>query len=170
MRMVRERWRRFAYFSLHRLAGSSLSKYYREFLALERMSLLRLKELRARRLERLLSHASRQVSFYRRRVRVKEGLLLADFPVLTKSDLRENFNDLMSPELLSEYFSGRRPRGYSWMPVQTGGSTGLATTVIHDREFRDFNRAARLYTQYLCGFPIGTSHFKLWGSMREIND
>src|SRR5262249_32045432 len=73
-------------------------------------------------------------------------------------------------ELLSEYFSGRRPRGYSWMPVQTGGSTGLATTVIHDREFRDFNRAARLYTQYLCGFPIGTSHFKLWGSMREIND
>src|SRR5215813_8783792 len=168
--MVRERWRRFAYFSLHRLAGSSLSKYYREFLALERMPSLRLKELRAHRLERLLSHASSAVPFYRRCVREKGGPLLTDFPVLTKRDIRENFNDLMSPELLREYCSRRPTRRYSWMPVQTGGSTGMPTTVIHDREFRDFNRAARLYTQHLCGFPIGTGHFKLWGSMREINE
>src|SRR5262249_36704551 len=153
-----------------RLAGSSLSKYYREFLALEQIPIRDLKELRARRLERLLLHASTTVPFYCRRVQAREGLMLRDFPVLTKSDIRENFDHLMAPELLHEYLSGKRARGYSWMPVQTGGSTGIPTTVIHDREFRDFNRAARLYTQHLCGFPIGTGHFKLWGSMREINE
>lgn len=76
----------------------------------------------------------------------------------------------MSPVVRLEYGSGKSQRAYSWLPVQTGGSTGMPTTVIHDREFRDFNRAARLYTQHLCGFPIGTPYFKLWGSMREIND
>jgi phenylacetate-coenzyme A ligase PaaK-like adenylate-forming protein len=168
--MLRERCRRFAYFSLHRLIGSSLSKHYREFLALEQTSSRSLRELRAERLKRLLLHSSTAIPFYRRHVQAKADLMLRDFPVLTKHDIHESFHDLMAPELLREYLSAKPPRGYSWMPVQTGGSTGMPTTVIHDREFRDFNRAARLYTQYVCGFPIGTRHFKLWGSMREIND
>jgi phenylacetate-CoA ligase len=42
--------------------------------------------------------------------------------------------------------------------------------VIHDKDFRDWGRAGRLYSQHLCGFPIGNAFFMLWGSMRDIND
>lgn len=168
--MLRERCSRLAYFNLHRLAGSRLPEHYREFLSLEGKSSQDIEKLRTERLARLLAHARDHIPFYQKRVQTKESLALRDFPVLSKSDIRENFQDLMSDEIRREYVSGKSRRPYSWLQVQTGGSTGMPTTVIHDREFRDFNRAARLYTQYLCGFPIGKPYCKLWGSMREIND
>lgn len=161
---------RSVYFSLHRLIGSQLAKYYREFLALEGQSAAQVAQLRHQRLGKLLAHASANVPFYQQRVPARTDFQLGDFPVLSKEDIRQDFQNLMSPEVRLEYASGKSQRAYSWVPVQTGGSTGMPTTVIHDREFRDFSRAARLYTQYLCGFPIGTPYFKLWGSMREIND
>ena len=168
--MLKERCSRLAYFSLHRLIGSRLSTHYQEFLALETQSPQSIREMQARRLERLLAYAGTQVPFYQRRVQSKAGLGLRDFPVLTKNDIRENFEDLMSPQVRQERRAAKRGRGYSWLEVRTGGSTGQPTTVIHDREFRDFSRAARLYTQRMCGFPMGTPYFKLWGSMREISD
>lgn len=168
--MLRERCSRLAYFNLHRLIGSRLPEHYREFLALEGKSSQNIEKLQAERLGCLLAHARDHIPFYQKRVQTKEGPTLRDFPVLSKGDIRENFQDLMSDEIRREYISGKMQRSYSWVQVQTGGSTGMPTTVIHDREFRDLNRAARLYTQYLCGFPIGKPYFKLWGSMREIND
>ncbi len=147
-----------------------MAKHYREFLALNSYSSQYLKELQTDRLRRLLAKTIAGIPFYRDRVQPSGNLALRDFPVLTKADIQQNFQNLMSPQIRQEYNSGKRSRSYSWLTVQTGGSTGMPTTVIHDKKFRDFNRAARLYTQYLCGFPIGTPYFKLWGSMREIND
>lgn len=168
--MLRARCSRLAYFSLHHLIGSRLSEHYREFRDLQKASVQRLREVQAGRLESLLSHAATQVPFYRERVAPAPSLELRSFPVLSKQDIRQNFQKLMSPDLLREHNSAQRKFTYSWLPVQTGGSTGMPTTVIHDRDFRDLSRAARLYTQYLCGFPLGTPYFKLWGSMREISD
>lgn len=168
--MLRERCSRLAYFNLHRLAGSRLPEHYRAFLGLEGKPSQDIEKLQAERLGRLLAHARDHIPFYQKRVQAKGSLALRDFPVLSKNDIRENFQDLMSDEIRQEYASGKNRKFYSWMQVQTGGSTGVPTTVIHDREFRDLNRAARLYTQYLCGFPIGKPYFKLWGSMREISD
>ena len=167
--MLKERCNRFAYFGLHRVIGSHLHTYYQEFLQLQTMSFASLRNLQELRLQKLLAHASTEIPFYRQRVQVHKGLALCDFPVLTKNDTRDNFENLMSPQILEQHKSAKQHWSYSWTPVQTGGSTGTPTTVIHDRDFRDFSRAARLYTQYLCGFPIGTPYFKLWGSMREIN-
>jgi phenylacetate-CoA ligase len=95
---------------------------------------------------------------------------LGSFPVLRKEAVHAHFEELMEPSLLAEYRAPKRRRGYSWVEVKTGGSTGTPTTVIHDRDFRDWGRAGRLYSQYLCGFPLGTPFFMLWGSMRDINE
>ncbi len=160
---------RFAFFALQRMIGSRAEKFYDEFLELEKARPEQVRELQEQRISSLLHHAVSNVPYYRELVSPRKDLHLEQFPVLTKEDLRSRFADLMTNQLRSEYSNGRRHRGYSWLAVQTGGSTGVPTTVIHGPEFRDRGRAARAYSQYLAGFPIGTPYFRLWGSMREIN-
>ena len=160
-------WRKHAFLLGHDAIGSKLRGHYREFLELEDWSPARLEEVHQARLARLLQHAVKEVPFYRERVGVPE---LASFPVLRKEAVHAHFEELMEPSLREEYRAPKRRRGYSWVEVKTGGSTGTPTVVIHDRNFRDWGRAGRLYSQYLCGFPLGTPFFMLWGSMRDINE
>jgi phenylacetate-CoA ligase len=162
-------WKLPIYLSLQRLIGANAGKFYREFMALETASVKDVQAIQEAALERLMFHATKNVPYYCARIEPKTGLRLADFPVLTKEDIRANFSELMTSKVRSEYASKARNRRYSWLSVQTGGSTGMPTTVIHGAQFRDRSRAARLYVHYLCGFPFGMAHFRLWGSMREIN-
>ena len=160
-------WRQHAFLLGHDAIGSKLRGHYREFLELEEWTPARLEEVHQARLARLLQHAVKEVPFYRERVRVPQ---IGSFPVLRKEAVHAHFEELMEPSLRAEYRAPKRRRGYSWVEVKTGGSTGTPTTVIHDRDFRDWGRAGRLYSQYLCGFPLGTPFFMLWGSMRDINE
>ena len=160
-------WRKSAFLLAHDAIGSGLRGHYAEFLAASRWSAEHLKTLHDERLAALLHHAVNVVPFYRERAASSE---LSAFPILRKEDIHAHFDDLMEPSLLAEYRAEKKPRGYSWVEVKTGGSTGTPTTVIHDRDFRDWGRAGRLYSQWMCGFPIGTPFFMLWGSMRDIND
>lgn len=163
-------WKLPAYLSLQRLVGANAGKFYREFMTLETASAKDVQATQEVALERLMCHATKNVPYYCSRIEARSGLRLTDFPILTKADIRTNFAELMTPQVHSEY-AGRATgnRRYSWICVQTGGSTGMPTTVIHGAEFRDRGRAARLYAHYLCGFPFGVAHFRLWGSMQEIN-
>src|SRR4030095_6541962 len=95
---------------------------------------------------------------------------VASVRVLRKEAVHARCEELMEPSLREEYRAPKRRRGYSWVEVKTGGSTGTPTVVIHDRDFRDWGRAGRLYSQYLCGCALGTPFFMLWGSMRDINE
>lgn len=166
---VKMNWKLPVYLSLQRLIGANAGKYYREFMELDAAAVTDVKAVQDVALERLMVHATSNVPYYRKRVQPKAGLRLADFPILTREDIRDHFDELMSPRVQSEYANRVGKRRYSWLAVQTGGSTGAPTTVIHGAEFRDHSRAARLYAHYLCGFPFGAPHFRLWGSMREIN-
>lgn len=158
------------YFKSQRLLGARVEECYRELLDIERWPAERLRRLAEERLDRVLRHAVENIPFYRERVARRRSLSLADFPVLTKGDIRRHFRDLMTPELRREHEPGRAAgAGYSWIEVKSGGSTGVPTTVIHDREFRDHARAGRVFSQYLCGFPVGTPYFRLWGAMGDIN-
>lgn len=159
-------WRRPAFLLAHDLLGSELRTNYREFLAAERWSAERLQALHAERLAALLRHAVKEVPYYRERVASPE---LSAFPVLRKEEVHSHFEELMEPSLRAEYRGEKKKERYSWVKVKTGGSTGTPTVVIHDRDFRDWGRASRLYSQHLCGFPLGTPFFMLWGSMRDIN-
>lgn len=160
-------WRKPAFLLAHDVIGSQLRGHYAEFLAASRWPAEHLERLHAERLASLLDHAAKVVPFYRDRVSAPE---LSAFPILRKEDIHEHFDGMMEPSLLAEYRAEKKPRGYSWIEVKTGGSTGTPTTVIHDKDFRDWGRAGRLYSQWMCGFPIGTPFFQLWGSMRDIND
>src|SRR5258707_8347716 len=137
-----------AYFAIHKAIGSRVHQYYEEMLRLERSSVQELKALQSERIETLLKHAVKNVPYYRERIKTQGSVGLSDFPMLTKEDTREHFQELMTPEVNLEYQSKKGGRGYSWVKVQTGGTTGMPTTVIHDAEYRDRGRAGRLYSLY----------------------
>lgn len=161
--------RRGVFFGLNRLIGSRCAECYREMFAWERLPPDVLRRRQQDRLRSVLAHAIENVPFYRDRVIGASSPALAQFPVLTRADLRNHFVDLMDASLRREYDGQASQARYSWVETKTGGSTGAPTSVIHDSDFRDFDRAARLYAQALCGFPFGTPYFRLWGGMREIN-
>ena len=160
-------WRKHAFLLGHDSIGSELRGHYREFLEAETWTPGQLDELHRTRLAGLLRHAVEKVPFYRSRAARPE---LPAFPVLRKEEVHAHFEEMMEPSLLAEYRAEKKPRGYSWVEVKTGGSTGTPTVVIHDKDFRDWGRAGRLYSQHLCGFPLGTPFFMLWGSMRDISE
>jgi phenylacetate-CoA ligase len=160
-------WRKPAFLLAHDLIGSGLRGHYREFLDAESWPADRLNALHEQRLSSLLKRSVKEVPFYRSRVTSPE---LSAFPILRKEDIHAHFTEFMEPTLLAEYRGEKEKARYSWVEVKTGGSTGTPTVVIHDRDFRDWGRAGRLYSQHLCGFPLGTPFFMLWGSMRDIND
>jgi phenylacetate-CoA ligase len=165
---VEGRLREHVYTGLQALLGSRVGARLEEYLRLEKATPDQLHELQNYRLFRLLRFAVDNVPYYRERCPSGDRIRLEDFPVLTKTSVRDHFRDLMSPEVKAGY-GCRRRAGYSWIEVKTGGSTGQPTSVIHDARFRDYGRAARLYSQHLCGFPFGTPYFRLWGSMKEIH-
>jgi phenylacetate-CoA ligase len=129
-----------------------------------------LKIIQEERLSRLLNHAANNVPFYKEKVSKRNGISLLDFPILTKSDIKKHFYSIMTSDLRSQYSPKQgRGKGYSWLVVKTGGSTGEPTIVVHDREYRDRAKAGLLYATHLCGFPLGTPYFFLWGNMQEIS-
>ena len=160
-------WRKHAFLLAHDGIGSRLRAHYGEFLDSMKWSRERLHSLQRERLDSLLRHAVKDVPYYRGRVSTPE---LSEFPILRKEDIHAHFEQIMEPSLLAEYKAPQRAKGYGWVEVKTGGSTGTPTVVIHDRDFRDWGRAGRLFSQHLCGFAIGAPFFMLWGSMRDIND
>jgi len=115
-----------------------------------------------------LENAVRHVEFYRSRVAPRSVLHLDEFPILSKSDVRDRFREICHDALADNL--DRPRRGYSWVNVTTGGSTGTPVRVLHGPTYRDRGRAGRFFSQRLCGFPFGTPYVKLWGSMRDIGE
>ena len=95
---------------------------------------------------------------------------LGRFPILTREQIREHFTDLVADRLRNEIQSPASvaSKRYDWLVVKTGGTTGTPTSVVHDACFRDWGRTTRLFAQQLCGFPLGTSFFRLWGSEQDL--
>src|SRR6185295_17910998 len=82
----------------------------------------------------------------------------------------EQFVELVIDPLRAEITSPSSvsSKRYDWLVVKTGGTTGVPTTVVHDATYRDCGRATRLFSQQLCGFPLGTRYFRLWGSEADL--
>jgi len=163
MRFLREK----LFFGLQRAIGSRAGHVYEQLKAMEAWSRDQLSQWQQERRDKLLDHAVRNVPFYRNMPHLQDARKLTNFPIITKASLSGHYHDLMSDDMQRMYASGK-PRGYAWLEVTSGGTTGLPTTVIHDADFRDKDRAARAYEQFLCGFPFGTPHIRLWGSMHDI--
>jgi phenylacetate-CoA ligase len=123
--------------------------------------------LQKQRLRALVSHAAAHVAYYRRTLR-EAGVVDArgridlgpwsDVPLLDKTVLREQFEDLKSESL------DRR----TWKLNTSGGSTGEPARFIQDHAYREWNEGtARLFGAWT-GHQEGTPRVVLWGSLRDL--
>lgn len=163
------------YFGLQRLIGSRVHSRWREFQAWTRLSSAQVDERVNAQLGRLLATATTQSAYYRelklsRRADETARQFLQRFPILTREAVRERFTDLVADRFRGEITSPASvaTRRYDWLVVKTGGTTGAPTSVVHDAHFRDGGRATRLFSQAMCGFPLGTRYFRLWGSEKDL--
>jgi phenylacetate-CoA ligase len=164
-----------AYFAAQGLIGSRVRAAWSEFQAWTKFSPMELERAVEERLSGLLALATTQTAYYRglglaRKPAESTVDFLRRFPVLTREKVRENFRDLVTNALRGEITSPSSvsSKRYDWLVVKTGGTTGVPTTVVHDARFRDCGRATRLFSQQLCGFPLGTRYFRLWGSEADL--
>lgn len=133
-----------------------LARYERDqWLPPERIAALQLE-----RLQRLLAHCEREVPYYRQRwkalgIRAADIRTLDDYarlPVLTKADIRTNFDDLQA-----ESWRGRL------LFKATGGSTGEPLRFGYTRESND-RRTAVMWRGYgWAGSRMGRRTLFLWG-------
>lgn len=167
--------RAIGYFTLQRLIGSRVATAWRDFRRWTRYSRSELNDAVESRLGHTLQNALLHSSHYRelglaRRTGESAVEFLRRFPILTREDLRDQFTRIVADSLQAEITGpeSRSRRRYDWLVVKTGGTTGTPTAVIHDGWFRDCGRATRLFSQQLCGFPLGTRYFRLWGSEQDL--
>jgi phenylacetate-CoA ligase len=167
--------RRGLYFGLQRCIGSQITATWGEFQTWERLTPEQLHDNVQKRLSDVLNTAVSQSEHYRsmglqQRAGESGVEFLRRFPVLARTDVRQQFARLVIDPLRQKIVSplSVSPRRYDWLVVKTGGTTGQPTSVVHDARARDWGRATRLYAAKLCGMPLGTRYFRLWGSEADL--
>jgi len=154
--------RRNIYFALVGLRGQPLGRYYNKWL----------RELREGippgttqgLLVRLLAHCRQSVPYYAGLMRDLGDSFTDDpeeylrpFPILTKSMVRDRFDELKSVDLAQR----------TWYFNATGGSTGEPVRFIQDRAHAAQSGAISLLYSKLAGRDVGESTVYLWGSWRD---
>jgi phenylacetate-CoA ligase len=127
----------------------------------------KLHDLRLGALLQLLDHAARYVPFYQKRFAaagfdpqmVKDFDDLKKLPILTKQDIQEN-----REELISTFYE----RG-ELVENRTGGSTGSPLIFYHHRERLDTRQAATLRHNRWASYKVGCKTAILWGHQQDIS-
>ncbi len=160
MSLYERAFRRLLFPAYERLRGRATMRYLREYeanqwLAPEQLAALQLDKLKA-----LVGHCWRQVPYYRRRWQAigfePDDLRSLDdyarLPVLTKADIRANFDDLKAQSLRD-----------GLLYKATGGSTGEPLRFGYTRESND-RRVAVMWRGYgWTGATLGRRALFLWG-------
>jgi phenylacetate-CoA ligase len=116
---------------------------------------------------KLLDHAARYVPFYQKRFAAAgfDSQMVKDFddlkklPILTKQDIQENREELIS----SCY-----PRA-ELVENRTGGSTGSPLVFYHHKVRLDSRQAATLRHNRWAGYKVGCKTAILWGHQHDIS-
>ena len=155
--------RKAAYFGLLRLRGQALGSSYERILQEDREGIP--PDTTRRALVSLLSHCKQNVPYYSRLMQAAGDSYREDpedylrhLPVLTKSIIRNQSEDLKSADL------ARRHCYISF----TSGSTGEPVRIIQDWFYADRAGAITLLFSRLAGREIGELELSLWGSSRDI--
>lgn len=108
------------------------------------------KKSRSEALNKLLWHAPNTSQYYK----AYKGLPLSDYPVITKSDIIDNF----------EAFKSDKFRDKKLFKMATSGSTGIPLVVLQDKNKKVRNTADTLYFSKMAGIAIGEKlvYIKLW--------
>jgi len=151
------------YFFLVGLRGQPLGRFYHQYLHEYQTGIPA--GTTQRLLAGLLRHCRQNVPYYAKIMRDQPGSFESDpieylerFPILTKQDVRRNFEALKSADL---------PRR-RWYYNSTGGSTGEPVRLIQDWEYAARSGAVSLLFSKLAGREAGESEIKIWGSSRDV--
>jgi phenylacetate-CoA ligase len=149
-----------AYLQLHRLAGSRLGSYYREFLRQDRE---RSYPEPGTLLAQTLKHAVTTVPHYRGVVSPSEidadpfGAL-ARFPLLDREVVRADWSEMLSAQ-------GDRSK---WVENTSGGSTGEPVKLLQDPGHLARTVAAREVYSTWAGGGLGEPELYVWGSEKDL--
>ncbi|MFH1843459.1 MAG: phenylacetate--CoA ligase family protein [bacterium] len=141
---------------------------YRELLESQWYEKDRLAEIRSRRLQKLVRHAAETSPFYGRRFAeagidpfsVRQLDDLRSLPLLTKNDVREHLDEILS----SRYDRAQL------VPAKTGGSTGIALAVYCDRRGVDRRNGAALRGDTWSGWQLGEPVAAVWGNPPKLKN
>jgi phenylacetate-CoA ligase len=144
-------------------------KLLEQLLGLQLLSETEVNELYIERIRALLSHVVNSVPYYQSILQgegrsldsiMKEPLeTLGSMPLLTKSLIRERFDDLKSNDLPTR----------SWLYNMTGGSTGEPVRFIKDVDYSNYNLANKALFDRWSGHRPGQPKIVLWGSERDLH-
>jgi len=147
-------------------ADSKKQKEYRTVKEIQNAK--ELSQFQAKCTSELLAHASLRVPYYQRifndrglaeRTKIDHHAL-GQIPLLTRDDLRKNFDDLKSDDMSTR----------DWYSSSSGGSTGEPVRFIHDDSYARWSKTAKYY-YYNDILGINEPRCKkllLWGSDREL--
>lgn len=153
-------------FPLHEWAkGHDTKRVLRSLEHTQWLSPQALEQLRVERLRALLTHAANHTPYYRRRfaevgfdpARVTSVSDLAALPVLTKAEIRANFNDLLSDDARNVKLSS------------TTGSTGDPLRFYIGRARISHDVAAKWRATRWWGVDVGDREMVLWSSPIELS-
>ena len=124
--------------------------------------------LRLERLQTLLEYAYGKVPYYRRVMREKNLTPahfktvehLQDFPILTKTLIRENLDDLVAEDFPLD----------KRILTATGGSTARPTPFYHSPDFVLRARAGALRGAYWTGWRVGKGWARVWGASFDVKE
>ncbi len=133
----------------------------------EKMSADELNSIRIERLRDILEHAAEFVPFYKRRfaesgfspAAVTDFSDLQKIPVLTKKDIQENRETLISTAYKRQDLIANR----------TGGSTGSPLQFYHDKLRWDVRQAATIRHNLWAGHRVGHKVAILWGHQTDLS-
>lgn len=143
MKRMTEKLRKELFWGLDALKGGHIKSHFEDIKdILENYGTKESSERRKGHLNNLLEHAVNATEFYKE---FKDYRTLADFPVINKSIIRENYNTIQS-----EVFQNKNNH-----KMTTSGSSGTPFTTLQDANKKRRNTADTIYLKQKAGFEIG---------------
>ncbi|MCU0645520.1 MAG: hypothetical protein MUC94_14850 [bacterium] len=124
--------------------------------------------LQWQKIQNLLNHVHHHVSYYKKCFAahgihpqdIKDKNDFSKIPLLTKSDIRTNGDDM-----IAQNFNRN-----ALISNSTGGSTGENLNFYNTREMKDYVSANTIRFQSWTGFRIGEREAKIWGAPFDVNN
>lgn len=153
MRKITETGREKIFWLFDRLKGAAVKRHYADIAMLLQGHQEAGDALKAQKLLSLLKHATATTAFYGT---YKDFTSLSDFPVTSKTIIRENFDSFISAAFTKE----------QQLPTVTSGSTGTPFKVLHHADKKMRNSADTMYFAQKAGYRIGDRllYMKIWSA------
>lgn len=153
MRKITETGREKIFWLFDRLQGAAIRRHYADIAILLEGHQEAGASLKKQKLLSLVQHAISTVPFYSPD---KKFTSINDFPVVSKTIIRENFDSFVSSAFSKE----------QQIPTVTSGSTGTPFKVLHHTDKKKRNSADTMYFAQKAGYRIGDRlmYMKIWSA------